>query len=148
MKELLRLALSIAVLLLSQSTTRLSAQSVAKAADQPTVVVAVAPDYLPIARAMGARGEVVIEVTIDAKGKIVSASIISGNEYLRGSSKKAAMNWQFGAVDETQKTRSVRLTFAYRFADVGAPLRAQPEITTVFKPPYRVELILEPYIIN
>jgi TonB family protein len=116
--------------------------------DEPTVVLAVAPVYPAIALTMGAKGEVVVEVTLDGKGKVTSATVISGNEYLRDSGKKAAMNWEFSPASGSDKPRTVRLTFAFRYADAGEPMRAQPEITTVFKPPYRVELILQPYIVH
>lgn len=65
-------------------------------ADLPPVVSAVVPIYPPIALGMNAKGEVVIEVSIDAAGKVVSATVVSGNEYLREASKQAAMKWQFG----------------------------------------------------
>ena len=112
-------------------------------ADLPTVVSAVAPSYSPIALSMNAKGEVVIEVS-----KVVSTTVVSGNEYLREASKQAAMKWQFGTVKEGSKARTARLTFVYRYGDATQSLRTQPEITTVFRPPYRVELISQPYIIN
>lgn len=118
-----------------------------ESADLPPVVSAVAPTYPPIALSLNANGEVLVEVSIDAEGKVVS-TIVSGNEYLREASKQAAMKWRFGTVKEGSKTRTARLTFVYGHGDATQPLRTQPEITTVFKPPYRVELILQPYVVN
>lgn len=140
-------ALMTSVLLLSSFGPAMAVQSNGSA-DLPPIVSAVAPIYPPIALSMNAKGEVVIEVSINAAGKVVSATVVSGNEYLREASKQAAMKWQFGAVKESSKPRTARLTFVYRHGDATQPLRTQPEITTVFKPPYRVELISQPYIIN
>ena len=81
----------------------------------------------------------VVEVKIDVTGKVVSASAVSGNEYLRKSSEKAAVEWKFAAAKEGPKERIARLTFAYRHADAAEPGRANGEVTTVFMPPYRVE---------
>ena len=139
--------LTVWVLLISSFGLGMAMQS-NDSADLPRVVSAVAPMYPPIALSMNAKGEVVIEVSIDAAGKVVSATVVSGNEYLREASKQAAMKWQFGTVKEGSKPRTTRLTFVYGRGDATQPLRTQPEITTVFKPPYRVELISQPYIIN
>lgn len=43
---------------------------------------AIAPTYPGIARSAGAEGEVVVEVKIDAEGKVTSAITISGRELL------------------------------------------------------------------
>jgi TonB family protein len=140
-------ALMISVLLICSFGPGMAVQS-NESTDLPPVVSAVAPIYPPIALSMNAKGEVVIEVSIDAAGKVVSATVVSGNEYLREASKQAAMKWQFGTVKESSKPPTARLTFVYRHGDATQPLRTRPEITTVFKPPYRVELISQPHIIN
>ena len=62
--------------------------------------------------------------------------------------KKAALKWQFVATKENDKPRIVRLTFVYKYADPGEPLRNQPEFTTVFKPPYRLEVLSQPFVIK
>ena len=146
-KRFLMQVLVTSVLLISSFGSGMAVQT-NDSADLPTVVSAVAPIYPPIALTMNAKGEVVIEVSIDAAGKVVSTTVVSGNEYLHQASKQAAMKWQFGTVKEGSKPRTARLTFVYRYGDATQPLRTQPEITTVFKPPYRVELISQPYIIN
>src|ERR1041385_4226863 len=137
----------VSVLLISSFGPVMAVQS-NESADLPPVVSAVAPIYPPIALSMNAKGEVVIEVSLDSAGKVVSTTVVSGNEYLREASKQAALKWQFGSVKEGSKPRTARLTFVYRYGDATQPLRTQPEITTVFRPPYRVELISQPYIIN
>ena len=131
-----------------QTPVKSAAQSDAKPADQPALVSAVGPSYPTIASFMNAKGEVVVEVKIDVTGKVVSASAVSGNEYLRKSSEKAAVEWKFAAVKEGPKERIARLTFAYRHADTAEPGRTNGEVTTVFMPPYRVEVILHSVIVN
>lgn len=131
-------------LCINLSIIGLALQSTAKASDQPHVVAAVGPAYPTVARFLNAKGEVVVEVKIDLKGKVSSASAMSGNEYLRKSSEKAAMEWQFAALaigEEGPKERLVRLTFSYGSAEVAKPGRTSGELTTVFMPPYRVEVI-------
>lgn len=145
-KRVLMRALVTSILLFSSFGPAMAVQS--NESGDPPVVSAVAPIYPPIALAMNAKGEVVIEVSIDAAGKVVSATVVSGNEYFREASKQAAMKWQFGTVKKGSKPRTARLTFVYRYGDATQPLRTQPEITTALKPQYRVELVSQPYIIN
>ena len=139
---------TVASLFLSLSSVGFATQSDAQADDQPAVVAAVGPVYPTIASFLNAKGDVVVEVKIDLKGKVVTASAVSGNEYLRKSSEKAAVQWQFVAVKEGSKERVARLTFTYRHADTAEPGRTNGEVTTVFMPPYRVEVILHSVIVN
>lgn len=56
------------------------------------------PVFPPIARQMRAGGAVVVELTIDEQGKVVSAQIISGHPLLRASLLQAARVWEFKPV--------------------------------------------------
>ena len=139
---------AVTLLFLQLSAVDGAAQSDSKTKDQPALVSAVGPTYPNIASFLNARGEVIVEVKIDPQGKVISASTISGNEYLRKSSETAAAKWQFVAAKEGTKERTARLTFAYRPAETDEPGRTQGEVTTVFMPPYRVEVIRHSVIIN
>jgi len=132
--------------LLVMSAGGASAQGGAKAAEQPGVVVAVAPNYPPIARASRAEGEVVVEVKINATGKVAAASAVSGHELLRKSSEAAALRWQFAAAPEGKEERSARLTFVYSTLLEIRP--DDPEFSVSFSPPYRVEVKFNPPIVN
>src|SRR5215469_330453 len=53
------------------------------------------PDYPAEARQRGVSGTVVVLVTIDEKGRVVSANPLSGPEMLREAAVKAARRWTF-----------------------------------------------------
>lgn len=114
-------------------------------ADQPAVVLAVAPNYPAVARAKRAEGDVVVEVKIDAKGKVVSAVAVSGHELLRRSSETAAAGWQFAA-QEGAGQRAARLTFNY--STVYEREGASGEHVVTFLPPYKVAVKFHPPILH
>ena len=98
----------------------------------PTVIRAVAPDTYPtIARQAHADARVVVEVKIDAIGKVVSAKMVEGHPLLQNPAVTAAKQWLFvsGAGG-----REARLTFTF--------LSGSGERDKVsFIPPYQVEFV-------
>ena len=133
--KVVAITFTLTLLFLHLSAVDAAAQSESKAQDQPALVAAVGPTYPNVASFLNAKGEVIVEVKIDPQGKVISASTISGNEYLRKSSETAAVKWQFVAAKEGTKERTARLTFSYRHADTDEPGHTQGEVTTVFMPP-------------
>jgi TonB family protein len=63
----------------------------------------VKPDYPESARMGGTVGEVVVEVTINRKGKVESARALSGPPALRNSAVAAARLWRFTRADEGEQ---------------------------------------------
>lgn len=55
----------------------------------------VEPDYPPLARAARISGSVVVEVTLDEDGGVISARAISGHPLLKDAAVNAARRWQF-----------------------------------------------------
>lgn len=132
------------LLILAESTAL--AQAGSNTTDQPAVVSAFAPIYPPIARSLRAEGDVVVEVKIDAEGKVVAAKAISGHELLRKSSEATALRWQFSPLPPGPKERVARLVFGYNTINEVKP--DDPEFLVCFKPPYRVEVKFNPPIID
>ena len=115
--------------------------------ESPEVIAAVAPTTYPaIARAANARGEVIIAVQVDPEGNVQSAKLLSGHPLLQRVSEEAAKQWTFSSLKEGTKERAVRLTFDYRTVDKGP--NPKNEFTTVFRPPYKVEIQAHPRIIE
>ena len=52
-------------------------------------------EYPPLARAARIKGSVVVEVTVDEAGAVISAQAISGHPLLKDSAVSAARQWQF-----------------------------------------------------
>ena len=63
----------------------------------------VRPDYPESARMVGTVGEVVVEVTVNRKGKVESARALSGPPVLRNSAIVAARLWRFTPADEGEQ---------------------------------------------
>jgi len=59
------------------------------------VISKVTPQYPPIAKAARASGTVVVQITVDESGRVVSASAISGHPLLRQSAASAVRGWRF-----------------------------------------------------
>src|SRR5258708_7678905 len=95
----------------------------------PAVLAAVAPVFGPIARSARAKGDVIVEVTINTRGEVDDTKIISGHALLQAASKAAAKKWKF-AVDDRRK-RTCRVTFSFGYIDGR---KSDPEYTTTFMP--------------
>ena len=70
------------------------------------------PGYPAAARAVGARGEVIVAVKIDKAGKIITAKAESGHPLLQAVSEKAAKSSLF-ETSETINEREARLTYVF-----------------------------------
>jgi TonB family protein len=75
----------------------------------------VTPDYPALARISGVKGEVLVEVTIDAKGKVTSARAIDGPPLLRSAATVAARFWRFAPVEDSDKSRQDVKRIVFKF---------------------------------
>lgn len=77
-------------------------------------------DYPMSARMVGVSGEVVVEVTIDEKGKVKSTRAISGPPVLIGPALTAARFWRFRQADNDDELAQnvFRISFNFRSNDV------------------------------
>ena len=69
----------------------------ASAADARAVKARVSPVYPEIARRMKVSGEVKLEVTVDADGKVKEAKAVNGNHILGEAAEDAVRKWKFEA---------------------------------------------------
>jgi TonB family protein len=60
-----------------------------------SAVTRVEPIYPPLAKAAGVSGVVVVEVTINEQGGVISASAVSGHPLLKEAAETAARGWKF-----------------------------------------------------
>ncbi|WP_420237384.1 energy transducer TonB [Telmatobacter bradus] len=67
----------------------------ARAADDRAVKSRVAPVYPEIAKRMKIGGEVKVEATVDATGKVTDVKAISGNHMLAVAAEDAVRKWKF-----------------------------------------------------
>jgi protein TonB len=59
------------------------------------VISRVTPSYPPIAKAARASGTVVVQITVDESGRVVSANAISGHPLLQQAAASAVRGWRF-----------------------------------------------------
>lgn len=59
------------------------------------VISRVEPTYPPIAKAARAQGTVVVQITVDEDGKVISAHAVSGHPLLRHAAVSAVREWRF-----------------------------------------------------
>lgn len=62
---------------------------------QNSAMKRVSPEYPSDAKAARVGGSVVVEITVDEEGNVISARAISGDELLRGAAVRAARQWKF-----------------------------------------------------
>lgn len=106
----------------------------------PEAITMPSPLYPPTAKAVGAEGEVVVEITFDENGKVTSAKTISGHPLLRKVSETCALNWTFSP-DETLPQRRGKLVFAFTgLAKQGSTIR--------FRKPNRLAVVAENPVVN
>jgi len=60
-----------------------------------TAVKRVDPEYPPLARAAHVSGQVVVEVTVNEQGDVITASAVSGHPLLKAAAEEAARGWKF-----------------------------------------------------
>ena len=113
----------------------LSSSSTILASDHPRVTNVTIPAYPAVAVANKVSGAVLVDVEVNAEGKVTEANAISGPELVREAAKKAALRWHFEPVDKGGKSRSVRLTFIFHEPSYVAP-KKKPQFTN----PYQVEV--------
>ncbi len=83
----------------------------AGAADLRAVKSRVSPVYPEIAKRMRIEGEVRLEVTVDAEGKVTDVKTVSGNRVLGTAAEDAVRKWRFEPGSGVS-TVNVALTFA------------------------------------
>lgn len=79
----------------------------------------VQPVYPPAAKAAKVSGQVQVQVTINEKGEVADAQVISGPPLLREAALEAARQWQFKAIELSGAPVKVQgtLTFNFSLAD-------------------------------
>jgi TonB family protein len=73
------------------------------------------PAYPPIAKQMGASGQVVVQVSIDENGNVVAAKAVSGHMLLRAPAEAAARQSAFNPVKVGDKAIRANGTIVYNF---------------------------------
>lgn len=68
-----------------------------RAADERAVKTRVAPVYPEIAKRMRISGDVKIQATVDAEGKVTDVKAVSGNSALVNAAQDAVRKWRFVA---------------------------------------------------
>lgn len=102
----------------------------------PVVVTAPRPPYPPIAVAKKISGTVLVDIEVNAEGKVSNAEVIDGPELLRDISRIAARGWTFKAPDSGTGVFTVRLTFIFH-DESFVPPKQTPDFTS----PFQVEIL-------
>ncbi len=75
----------------------------------------VIPPYPPAARAANVAGSVVVQITVDESGKVISASAVSGPGLLRQAATQAAYGWRFSPTQLSGQPVKVTGTISFNF---------------------------------
>jgi TonB family protein len=74
------------------------------------------PPYPPAARAVNAAGSVTVQVLVDEKGEVVSATALSGHPLLRAAAVQAARRARFAPTKLSGQTVKVNGVLTYNFS--------------------------------
>jgi TonB family protein len=80
-------------------------------AQEPTLMRRVEPEYPAIAKQTGARGDVVMAITVAPDGKVSAVKVLSGHPMLQNAAKNAVMQWLYQP-EPAETTATVTLNFA------------------------------------
>ena len=84
--------------------------------------------YPPFARSSRVTGDVVVEITVDDKGKVISAKPVSGPMLLRQAALKAALGWRFTPTTLDGEPIQALGTITFRFqGGFDNAARSQPQ---------------------
>lgn len=92
-----------------------AAAEAAVIASQPKLIRQAAANYPKNAKDLKIEGQVPVEVSVDAKGKVVSATALSGNAMLRRAAEDAARKSKFEAAKVAGKPVGGKITLTYKF---------------------------------
>ncbi len=95
---------------------RLGSVEVSAGTIMNSVIKKVEPDYPPIARAAGAGGKVIVNITISDKGKVIEAEIVEGHPLLRDSVLQAVKQWEFKPAELSGVKAGVQAVLTFDFA--------------------------------
>ena len=139
--------LAVLIFVLGIFPMTLSAKALAKRPEQsPPVVKAVAPAFIPFVFGKPGSMTTVIEVKIDSDGKVREAHIVEFSLFRDKSFEETAKKWVFAPGEKGDNERTAKLIFVLRIMPKGT---YWDDLTTVFTPPYQVEVrheIFDPHI--
>lgn len=127
-----------------------------KQAKNPTLIKKIEPAYPAEAKEAGTEGTVVLEIRIDAKGKVEAVKVLRGSaEILNKAAADAVKQWEYEPMIIDGKAQAVLATVTVRFAlgdkksdvatldSVGTEKDAKPPIHAIgdIKPPKLVTMV-------
>jgi periplasmic protein TonB len=90
--------------------------TVSKGVINGTAITLPRPNYPAAAKAVGAKGDVNVQVTIDEKGNVISANAVSGHALLRQVSENAARSAKFKPTFLSEVPVKVTGVIVYKFS--------------------------------
>jgi protein TonB len=83
----------------------------------PTAIKRVMPEYPELARAAGAAGTVLVEITVDKTGRVIAARVIKSDtiKSLEEAARKAAMDWLFNPAKQRDLPVPAKIVIPFEF---------------------------------
>ena len=103
---------------------------------QPVSTERSLPTYAALASSARIQGSVMLDLTVNAAGTVISVNAISGHPLLRKLSTEAARDWRFRPITDGL-LRVARLLFTFRILDRERDERVR---SPVFHSAYRIEI--------
>jgi TonB family protein len=113
-----RFGMAAAAVVIIAGAGRLSAQEVLKVEEadaRKAVITKIEPSYPSLARQSRAAGKAVVEVVVDAGGKVEKAQPVSGNPLLTAAAAAAVKQWKFSPFETGGKPAKASFTLSFNF---------------------------------
>ncbi|MEW6736171.1 MAG: TonB family protein [Acidobacteriota bacterium] len=93
----------------------------------------VLPPYTNLARLAGVSGKVIVEITVDEEGKVISVRPLSGDPILQDSTAKAVKEWRFKPIEVNGIPIKVIGTLEFEIGSKEDSAKLDPEIEALRK---------------
>jgi hypothetical protein len=126
----------IIVLIMVEGITLFGQENIITEKNQPKVLKAIAPTFIPFVFDETGVAEVVVEVKLNNEGKVISAKTIFASLFQDISFENTAKQWMFE--DSLSKDeRIAHIKFVLRIMPKGT---SQSELTTIYRYPSEIEI--------
>lgn len=136
MNKIIRVYIFIFIVAIAENKLLIGQEKLVSEKEQPKVLRAVAPTFIPFVFDDTGVAEIIVEVRLNSRGEVVSAKTISFSLFKDISFENTAKQWIFEE-SPNEKERIAKIKFILRIL----PKDTNPQnLTTIFRYPAEVEI--------
>jgi hypothetical protein len=134
--NLMKLFLVFAFVFIVSDKNLILGQQVEMDKEQPKVLKAISPTFIPFVFGETGMAEVVVEVTLNSEGEVISAKTVSFSLFKDFSLEETAKQWVFEK-SKGKEIRTAKIKFILRIMPKGT---SPSDLTTIYRYPSEIEI--------